>query len=52
MVIYVLVGPGAGKGIQYDRLVEDFGFCHLSAGDLLPAEQHYEQSSYGELNCT
>jgi len=49
MVIYVLGGPGAGKGTQCGRLVEDFGFCHLSAGDLLRAEQHREGSSYGEL---
>jgi UMP-CMP kinase len=48
-VIYVLGGPGAGKGTQCGRLVEDFGFCHLSAGDLLRAEQNREGSSYGEL---
>jgi UMP-CMP kinase len=53
MVIYVLGGPGAGKGTQCGRLVEDFGFCHLSAGDLLRAEQQREGSNYGELirNC-
>jgi len=49
MVIYVLGGPGAGKGTQCARLVEDFGFCHLSAGDLLRAEQQREGSQYGEL---
>ncbi|KAJ3761854.1 UMP-CMP kinase [Lentinula raphanica] len=48
-VIFVLGGPGAGKGTQCARLVEDFGFCHLSAGDLLRAEQHREGSKYGEL---
>jgi len=48
-VIYVLGGPGAGKGTQCGRLVEDFKFCHLSAGDLLRAEQHREGSTYGEL---
>jgi len=48
-VIYVLGGPGAGKGTQCARLVEDFGFCHLSAGDLLRAEQHREGSEYGQL---
>jgi UMP-CMP kinase len=48
-VIYVLGGPGAGKGTQCVRLVEDFGFCHLSAGDLLRAEQHREGSEYGTL---
>jgi len=48
-VIYVLGGPGAGKGTQCARLVEDFGFCHLSAGDLLRAEQQRGGSEYGQL---
>ncbi|TFK55336.1 UMP-CMP kinase [Heliocybe sulcata] len=48
-VIFVLGGPGAGKGTQCDKLVQEFGFCHLSAGDLLRAEQHRENSEYGEL---
>ncbi|KAF5391760.1 hypothetical protein D9757_001627 [Collybiopsis confluens] len=48
-VIFVLGGPGAGKGTQCARLVQDFGFCHLSAGDLLRAEQHREGSEYGQL---
>jgi UMP-CMP kinase len=38
-VLFVLGGPGAGKGTQCARLVEDFGFVHLSAGDLLRAER-------------
>ncbi|KAG7452775.1 UMP-CMP kinase [Guyanagaster necrorhizus] len=49
IVIFVLGGPGAGKGTQCARLVQDFGFCHLSAGDLLRAEQVREGSQYGEL---
>jgi len=48
-VIYVLGGPGAGKGTQCGRLVEDFNFSHLSAGDLLRAEQNREGSQFGEL---
>ena len=31
-------GPGSGKGTQCSNIVEDFGFLHLSAGDLLRAE--------------
>ena len=31
-------GPGSGKGTQCSKIVEDFGFLHLSAGDLLRAE--------------
>ncbi|KIJ69547.1 hypothetical protein HYDPIDRAFT_172914 [Hydnomerulius pinastri MD-312] len=49
VVIYVLGGPGAGKGTQCARLVDDFNFSHLSAGDLLRAEQNREGSQYGEL---
>jgi len=49
LVIYVLGGPGAGKGTQCGKLVEEYGFCHLSAGDLLRAEQQREGSAHGEL---
>ena len=31
-------GPGSGKGTQCGRIVHDFGFTHLSAGDLLREE--------------
>ncbi|PPQ74180.1 hypothetical protein CVT26_006762 [Gymnopilus dilepis] len=48
-VIFVLGGPGAGKGTQCADLVKDFNFCHLSAGDLLRAEQNREGSEYGDL---
>ncbi|KAL5483844.1 hypothetical protein EMCRGX_G020260 [Ephydatia muelleri] len=37
-VVFVLGGPGSGKGTQCDRIVQDFGFTHLSAGDLLREE--------------
>lgn len=36
-VVFVLGGPGSGKGTQCERLVEDFGLQHFSAGDLLRA---------------
>ncbi|KAK7043729.1 hypothetical protein VNI00_008341 [Paramarasmius palmivorus] len=65
IVIFVLGGPGVGKGTQCARLVQDFNFCHLSgssvvtfglsdiytlvAGDLLRAEQNREGSEYGKL---
>ena len=38
-VIFVLGGPGCGKGTQCGLLVERDEFVHLSAGDLLRAEQ-------------
>jgi UMP-CMP kinase len=34
-VVFVLGGPGAGKGTQCSNIVRDFGWIHLSAGDLL-----------------
>lgn len=37
-VVFVLGGPGSGKGTQCANIVRDFGFTHLSAGDLLRAE--------------
>jgi len=36
---FVLGGPGCGKGTNCARLVQEFGFIHLSAGDLLRAER-------------
>ena len=48
-VIFVLGGPGAGKGTQCARLVADYGFTHLSAGDLLRAEQDRPGSQFGDL---
>ena len=48
-MIFVLGGPGAGKGTQCANLVKDYGFCHLSAGDLLRAEQDREGSEVGAM---
>eukprot|EP00049_Salpingoeca_infusionum_P009372 m.156226 g.156226 ORF g.156226 m.156226 type:complete len:192 (+) comp14318_c0_seq1:220-795(+) len=39
-VVFVLGPPGAGKGTQCERIVEEFKFCHLSAGDLLRQERN------------
>ena len=33
-VVFVLGGPGAGKGTQCARIVENFGYVHLSAGKI------------------
>jgi len=38
-VVFVLGGPGAGKGTQCGKIVEEHGYVHLSAGDLLRAER-------------
>ncbi|KOS19549.1 Uridylate kinase [Escovopsis weberi] len=48
-VVFVLGGPGAGKGTQCARLVAEHGFVHLSAGDLLRAEQDRPGSQFGDL---
>ena len=49
LVIFVLGGPGAGKGTQCSNLVRDYGFKHLSAGDLLREEQERAGSEFGEM---
>src|ERR1700761_3139872 len=49
LVIFVLGGPGAGKGTQCANLVRDYGFKHLSAGDLLREEQNRPGSEFGEM---
>ncbi|KAH8603036.1 putative uridylate kinase [Bisporella sp. PMI_857] len=48
-VLFVLGGPGAGKGTQCANLVRDYNFTHLSAGDLLRAEQDRPGSEFGQL---
>jgi UMP-CMP kinase len=48
-VVFLLGGPGSGKGTQSTNLVRDYDFTHLSAGDLLRAEQVRPESQYGEL---
>ena len=35
VVVFVLGGPGSGKGTQCANIVRQYGFRHLSAGDLL-----------------
>merc|ERR1712159_919307 len=37
-IVFVLGGPGSGKGTQCARVANEYGFVHLSAGDLLRAE--------------
>ena len=44
----MLGGPGSGKGTNCSRLVEEHGFVHLSAGDLL-REARDSGSPDGEL---
>ncbi|KAJ1566662.1 hypothetical protein HK405_008925 [Cladochytrium tenue] len=37
-IVFVLGGPGSGKGTQCDRIVENLHYSHLSTGDLLRDE--------------
>lgn len=46
-VLFVLGGPGAGKGTQSERIVDGYKSCHLSVGELLRNEG--PQSEHAEL---
>jgi adenylate kinase family enzyme len=37
-LVFVLGGPGSGKGTQCERISKNFGYTHLSTGDLIRAE--------------
>ncbi|KAJ8955550.1 hypothetical protein NQ318_001380 [Aromia moschata] len=41
-IIWVLGGPGSGKGTQCDKIVQKYEFTHLSSGDLLRAEGSFK----------
>lgn len=36
--IWVVGGPGCGKGTQCERIIKKYGFLHISSGDLLRDE--------------
>lgn len=48
-VVFVLGGPGCGKGTQCEFIVKQYDFVHLSAGELLRQEQLKSKSKYKEL---
>merc|ERR1712241_1129857 len=37
-IIWLMGGPGSGKGTQCDRICVKYGFTHLSSGDILRFE--------------
>lgn len=41
-IIWVLGGPGSGKGTQCEKIVAKYGFTHLSSGDLLRNEVQHQ----------
>ncbi|GAB1604797.1 adenylate kinase-like [Argonauta hians] len=49
-VIFVVGGPGSGKGTMCAKLAQLYGFCHLSSGDLLREEVASGSSRGKELN--
>lgn len=49
LVVFILGGPGSGKGTQCNMIKEHFKFVHLSAGDLLREERQNPHSKDGQL---
>jgi len=37
-ITFVLGGPASGKGTQCEKLIEEFGYMHISTGDLMRSE--------------
>ncbi|GCC18519.1 hypothetical protein chiPu_0020825, partial [Chiloscyllium punctatum] len=37
-IIFIIGGPGSGKGSQCEKMMEKYGFTHLSTGNLLRKE--------------
>lgn len=48
--VFVLGGPGSGKGTNCSKIVADFNYVHLSAGDLLRAERESASSLADLIN--
>ena len=48
-VLFILGGPGAGKGTQSERIVDTYKCVHLSVGDLLRQGAEKEGYEHAEL---
>ena len=48
-IVFVLGGPGAGKGTQCDLMAEKYDFVHISLGDVLREEIKRSGSRYGPI---
>mmetsp|Transcript_39678 Transcript_39678/g.95440 ORF Transcript_39678/g.95440 Transcript_39678/m.95440 type:complete len:452 (-) Transcript_39678:79-1434(-) len=48
-VIFILGGPGAGKGTQSERIVDTYKCVHLSVGDLLRTGAEREDYPHADL---
>ncbi|TSL47707.1 UMP-CMP kinase [Bagarius yarrelli] len=49
VVVFVLGGPGAGKGTQCSKIAEHYSYTHLSAGELLRAECRRANSEFSHI---
>lgn len=48
-IIFVIGGPGVGKGTQCRLAAEQFDFEHISVGELLRQEGHDAKSFFGDF---
>ena len=48
-VIFLLGGPGSGKGTIGEKIAKTYNYELISAGDLLREEKSNPNSKYGEL---
>ena len=49
-VIFVIGGPGCGKGTQCKRIVSNFGYTSFSSGDLLRKYVEEKKEGYEEIS--
>jgi adenylate kinase family enzyme/5'-deoxynucleotidase YfbR-like HD superfamily hydrolase len=49
VIVFVIGGPGVGKGTQCSRLAADLDFEHISVGDLLREEAKRPSSVYADF---
>ena len=48
-VIFILGGPGSGKGTQCAKIAENFGYKHISVDDLVRTEVKNNTVAAGDL---
>lgn len=49
-VLFIVGGPGSGKGTQCEKIAREFGYTHLSSGDLLRDEVKSGSARGKQLN--
>ena len=50
LILFILGGPGSGKGTQCEKMVKEWGFNHISAGDLLREEINSGSEQAGQIS--